>query len=67
VLRLSDEGRGLLHEIRTVWRGVDQIIEAAIGREKAEPLAPLTRAPRDRLGGHAPRTSDQARDRSAQA
>lgn len=57
VLRLTDRGRGLLADIHAAWRDIDRLIEERIGAENAGHLADLTRALRDRLGGHVPGTA----------
>ncbi|MDF1777903.1 MAG: MarR family winged helix-turn-helix transcriptional regulator [Rhizobiaceae bacterium] len=54
VLQLPDKGRGLLAEIRSIWREMDRMIETTIGHEKAEQLAALTRELRDAFGGRVP-------------
>lgn len=57
VLRLTDRGRGLLADIHAAWRDIDGLIEDRLGAENAAQLADLTRALRDRLGGHVPGTA----------
>lgn len=53
-LRLSKKGSDLLDQIRAAWRAIDDVIENAIGPEKARELAEITLELRDALGGKTP-------------
>lgn len=50
-LTLTEKGRGLIGRINAAWRAVDQVMEEAIGEEKAHKLAQWSGELRDRLGG----------------
>ena len=56
VLRLTEQGRGLLSDIHAAWRDIDRLIEERIGSDSAARLADLARELRDNLGGRVPGT-----------
>ncbi len=65
VLQLSAKGRSLLANVAEAWADIDRLIEAMIGRDKADQLAVLTRALRDALGGHPPGQTRPAEPKDA--
>ncbi len=54
VLALTDHGTAMLENIHAAWRAMDDVIETAIGKDKAAALATLTLELRNALGGRAP-------------
>lgn len=58
-LRLSKKGSDLLDQIRAAWRAIDDVIENAIGPEKARELAEITLELRDALGGKTPGSASE--------
>ena len=53
-LTLTPRGLALLEDIAIIWAEIDDVIDNAIGVEKSNFLASLTRELRDALGGDAP-------------
>ncbi|WP_299500264.1 MarR family transcriptional regulator [uncultured Roseobacter sp.] len=63
ILRLSDSGIRLLKDVRAAWHAVDDIVQQAVGAEKAAALADLAHDLRDALGGRTPRARRAKREK----